>query len=162
LFLLVAASSQQNSASLEAQSTFSVHNHKFAHETFESSSKDLPINIPQIIPRVELPKDRPFANLAPSPALPRTYANIFKSHVDGQEKARRLKAALRRDNTYLAAYLLMLFSLGSCNFFQAAKGELDFRYSRNCAQADTSPRGRSMGFRYQEPVPDGVHLGEIP
>lgn len=72
--------------------------------------------------RLQLPKDRPFANLAPSSAVPRTYATILQAQVDPQEKARKLKAALRRDNLQLAAYFLMLCSLGSLSFFQAAKG----------------------------------------
>lgn len=67
-------------------------------------------------------KDTPFSNLTPTSMLPTNYASIFRAKVDPQEKANRLKIALRRDNIQLMAYFLMLASLGSLAFFQAAKG----------------------------------------
>jgi hypothetical protein len=84
--------------------------------------------------RVELPKDRPFANLAPTSSLPQTYATILRARVDPQEKAKRLRAALRRDNIQLLAYFLMLASMGTLAFFHAAKGDchLELRPFRFC------------------------------
>ena len=75
------------------------------------------------LPKVELPKDRPFANLTSTSILPMAYASILKCHVDPKEKARRLRKALRRDNLQLLAYFIMLAFLGSLAFFQAAQGE---------------------------------------
>lgn len=73
-------------------------------------------------PHVELPKDRPFTNLASNSALPQAYSTILQSQANPQEKAKRLKAALRRDNTQLLAYFLMLSAMGSVALFMAAKG----------------------------------------
>lgn len=95
---------------------------------FESESQERDVEIlaeerPARPTMLELPKDRPFANLTSTSMLPMNYASIFQAHVDPKEKARRLKLALRRDNLQLMAYFLMLGSLGSLAFFQAAKGE---------------------------------------
>lgn len=72
--------------------------------------------------QLELPRDRPFANLTPAALVPSNYATIMQAQVDPKEKAKRLKAALLRDNLQLGAYFLMLAAMGSLAFFQAAKG----------------------------------------
>lgn len=81
---------------------------------------------------ISLPKESPFSNLTPTSMLPTNYASIFQAQVEPQEKARRLKLALQRDNYQLVAYFLMLASMGSLAFFQAAKGE-KFVLSAICA-----------------------------
>lgn len=97
----------------EAETLASLNSHQFGQHVSE----------------IELPQNRPFANLAPISVVPQNYATILQAHVDPQEKAKRLKKALLRDNLQLGAYFLMLSSMGSLAFFQAAKGET--WYSKN-------------------------------
>lgn len=61
--------------------------------------------------------DRPFQNLTPTAMLPMNYASIFQAQVEPQEKARRLRRALRRDNLQLLAFMLLVAFLGSLAFF---------------------------------------------
>lgn len=96
---------------------------KGTHFSVDEDYENLANGVSQVVqPRVELPKDRPFANLASTSSLPQTYATILRAQVDPQEKAKRLRAALRRDNIQLLAYFLMLYSMGSLAFFQVARG----------------------------------------
>jgi hypothetical protein len=69
-----------------------------------------------------LPKDRPFTNLASSAEMPPVYAAIFEANINPRDTALRLRAALRRDNLQLVAYLLMLASMASLALFQLCGG----------------------------------------
>lgn len=72
--------------------------------------------------KIPVQKESPFTNLTPTSMLPENYASIFQAEVQPQVKAKRIKAALRRDNLRLGAYCLMLASMGSLAAFQACKG----------------------------------------
>jgi hypothetical protein len=88
-------------------------------ETLHPGAAKLKMTMPHQL----LPKDRPFTNLASSAEMPPVYAAIFEANIDPVEKARNLRAALRRDNFQLCAYFLMLASLGSLALFQLCGGE---------------------------------------
>ena len=70
----------------------------------------------------ELPKERPFANLAaqPTTAMPQAYHNILTNFDTSGEKALQLRKALQRDNTLLAAYFVLLTAMTSLAFYQAS------------------------------------------
>ena len=67
----------------------------------------------------DLPKERPFANLQTSP-VPQVYQSIL-THSQGTaaEKAAQLTKALRRDNTLLGLYFVLLCLMTSLAFYQA-------------------------------------------
>lgn len=112
---------------------------------------------------LELPKDRPFANLTSTSMLPMTYASIFKAQDEPKEKARKLREALRRDNLQLIAYFLMLASMGGLAFFQAAKGELLGLHVSLCHLdcSDLFVAFRSCYLGHHKSVPFLVKLADV-
>jgi len=73
---------------------------------------------------VELPRDRPFANLAliPTTFMPPRFQDILQTSMQPIEKAKRLRIALRRDYLALSGYLMLLLTTGSLTAFAAFDG----------------------------------------
>lgn len=105
MYLDLAASAPSPSC---PEASFDTATHLSIHIPLQSRGEPHNTDQPRLPFKPQLPKDRPFTNLAATSSVPNVYQHILDGSFTSSEKAKRLRQALARENALLATYAGLL------------------------------------------------------